>query len=204
MAEQQVLMESMLKKARKSYNREEKTKVVVKYMYYHETSKNFHQTCKRISMNSKSVMRWVKDEEKIWHGSSKGNKQVKFDRRLQYSVMEAKLYSEYKELWNKELKVKRWWFQLCMKQILNELEPRTDFYFSIRWFLGFKKRHRISMRQATNNFQKESEDKHSAVPRFHRNIHQKTAEGEQIGPLGQWTQHQVANMDLNPTAFHVL
>ena len=61
MAEQQVLVESTLKKARKSYSRE-KLKVV---RYYHENGKNLYQTCKRFSMNSKSVMRWVKDEEKI-------------------------------------------------------------------------------------------------------------------------------------------
>ena len=59
MAEQQVLVESTLKKARKSYNWEEKLKVV---KYYHENSKKLYETCKRFSMNSKWVMRRVKDE----------------------------------------------------------------------------------------------------------------------------------------------
>ena len=93
-AVQQLLVESTLKKARKSYSRKEKLKVV---KYYHDNGKNLY---KRFSMNSKSVMRWVKDEEKI-RGSSKGSKRVNFERRAQYPEMEAKLY---KELLKKGLK----------------------------------------------------------------------------------------------------
>ena len=52
-AVQQVLVESTLKKARKSYSREEKLKVV---KYYHDNGKNPYQICKRFSMNSKSVI----------------------------------------------------------------------------------------------------------------------------------------------------
>jgi hypothetical protein len=96
--------------------------------------------------------------------------------------MEAKLYMEYKDLRKKGLKVKGWWFRLRAKQILTELEPDTNFQF---WFLGFKKCHQISVRQAINTCQKEPEDKHSAVQSFHRNIHRKAAEREQVRPLGQ-------------------
>ena len=67
--------------------------------------------------------------------------------------------------------------------------------------MGFKKHHRISMRRATNTCQKEPEDKRSAVQRFHRNIRRKASEGEQIGPLDQWTPRQVANMDQTPLPF---
>ena len=130
-AVQQVLVESTSKKTRKSYSREEKLKVV---KYYHDNGKNLYQTCKRFSMNSKSVMRWVKDEEKIRGSSSKGSKRVKFDRRAQYPEMEAKLYMEYKELRKKGLKVKGWWFRLRAQQILAELEPDTNFLFSNGWF----------------------------------------------------------------------
>ena len=196
-AVQHVLVESTSKKGRKSYSREEKLKVV---KYYYDNGKNLYQTCKRFSMNSKSVMRWVKDEEKI-RGSSKGSKRVKFERRAQYPEMEAKLYMEYKELRKKGLKVKGWWFRVRAQQILTELKPDTNFQFSNGWFLGFKKRHRISMRRATNTCQKEPEDKRSAVQCFHRNIRRKASEGEQIGPLGQWTPRQVANMDQTPLPF---
>ena len=165
-AVQQVLDESTSKKGRKSYSREEKLKVI---KYYHDNGKNLYKTCKRFSMNSKSVMRWVKDEEKI-RGSNKGSKRVNFDRRAQYPEMEVKLFMEYKELRKKGLKVKGWWFRLRAKQILTELEPDTNFQFSNGWFLGFKKRHRISMRRANNTCQEEPEDKRSAVQRFHRDI----------------------------------
>ena len=66
---------------------------------------------------------------------------------------------------------------------------------------GFKKRHRISRRRATHTCQKEPEDKRSAVQHFHRNIRRKAAEGEQVGPLGQWALHQIANMDQTPLPF---
>ena len=80
-------------------------------------------------------------------------KREKFKRRAQYPEMEAKLYIEYKELRKKGLKMKGWWFRLHAQQILTELEPDTDFQFSNGWFLGFKKRHRISMRRATRKSQ---------------------------------------------------
>ena len=53
MVEQQVLVESTLKKVRKSYSREDKLKVV---KYYHENGKNLYQMCKRFSMKSKLVI----------------------------------------------------------------------------------------------------------------------------------------------------
>ena len=59
---EQVLVEAMSKKARKRYmySREEKLKVV---KYYHDNGKNLYQTCKRFSMNSKTVMLCVNDKE---------------------------------------------------------------------------------------------------------------------------------------------
>ena len=53
-------------------------------------------------LNTKSVIRWVKDEEKI-QSNGKGSKHVKFDRKAQYPEMEAKLFLEYKELRKKAL-----------------------------------------------------------------------------------------------------
>ena len=40
--------------------------------------------------------------------------------------MEAKLYIEYQALQKKALKVKGWWFRVCVKLILTELEPESD------------------------------------------------------------------------------
>ena len=64
---------------RKSYSREEKLKVV---KFYFDNEKNLYQTCKKFSLNSKNVLRWIKDEEKI-RKSGKGSKRVKFERRAE-------------------------------------------------------------------------------------------------------------------------
>ena len=87
---------------RKSYAREEKLRIVNSY---YENGKNLYQTCKTFSMNSKTVLRWIKDEEKI-RKSKKGSKRVKFVRSAQYPVLEERLHGEYKELQKKGLKVK--------------------------------------------------------------------------------------------------
>ena len=185
------------KRKRKSYGREEKLKTL---KFYRDNGRNLYKTCKRFSLNTKTVLRWIKDEEKI-RSRSKGSKRVKFERKAMYPEMEEKLYTEYKVLRAKGLKVKGWWFRTRVKEILEEIEPDANFQFSDGWFLSFKKRHKISLRRPTNTAQKEPEDKRSAVMIFHRNIRQKASEGEQVGPLGQWKLHQIANMDQTPLSF---
>ena len=60
---------------RKSYSREEKLNVT---KWYWNNGRNLYQTCKHFDMNSKTVLRWIKDERKI-QASSKGRKRVQFD-----------------------------------------------------------------------------------------------------------------------------
>ena len=182
---------TLVKKKRKSYTREEKIRVV---QFYHDNGKNLYQACKKFSLNSKTVLRWIKDEPAI-RESKKGSKRVKFIRKPQHPEMEAKLYLEYKELRKKGLKVKAWWFKLRARQLLQEEDPNNTFAFSECWFTAFKKRNRISNRRATNTCQKEPEDKRSALQRFHREIRRKAKEGDALGPLGKWTLSTVANVD---------
>ena len=73
-----------LKKTRKSYSREEKLKVG---RHYYSDGQNLYQTCRRFSLNTKTVLRWLKDEEKI-RKSKKGNKRVKFQRQVRYPEMD--------------------------------------------------------------------------------------------------------------------
>lgn len=47
---------------RRSYTREEKLKVV---QWYWINGHNLYQTCKKFELNSKTVLRWIKDERKI-------------------------------------------------------------------------------------------------------------------------------------------
>ena len=154
----------------------------------------------KFSLNSKTVLRWIKDEPAI-RESKKGSKRVKFIRKPQHPEMEAKLYLEYKELRKKGLKVKAWWFKLRARQLLQEEDPNNTFAFSESWFTAFKKRNSISNRRATNTCQREPEDKRSALQRFHREIRRKAKEGDALGPLGKWTLSTVANVDQTPLPF---
>ena len=53
-------------------------------------------------MNSKIILHWIKDEEKI-RNSRKEQVGV---RSARYPVLKERLHGEYKELWMKGLKVK--------------------------------------------------------------------------------------------------
>ena len=97
--------------------------------------------------------------------------------------------------------MKGWWFKLRAKQILEDVEPDSNFSFSDGWFKGFKKRFRISVRRATNTCQKTPQDKQSAIQGFHRSIRRIARDGEKIGPLGQWESRNIANMDQTPLPF---
>ena len=61
---------------RKSYHREEQLKVV---KFYFDNEKNLYQTCNKFSLNSKNVLRWIKDKEKI-RKSGKGSKRILFTK----------------------------------------------------------------------------------------------------------------------------
>ena len=82
---------------RRSYTREFKLEVV-KF----KQSKNLYQACKSFKLNSKTVLRWEKDKDKIKAGK-KGSKHVQHCRRADYPEMETELYKEYKELRKKGL-----------------------------------------------------------------------------------------------------
>ena len=95
MAEAQTVLSSstpVRKRKRKSYTREEKIKVVNSY---YSCGQNLYQTCKTFSMNSKTIIRWIKDEEKI-RDSKKGSKRAKFICSAENPGVEDKFYEEYK------------------------------------------------------------------------------------------------------------
>ena len=48
------------KKKRRSYTKEEKMKVIAFYKEH-----NLYKTCQKFHVNSKNVLRWKKDEDKI-------------------------------------------------------------------------------------------------------------------------------------------
>ena len=91
---------------RKSYTREFKLGVL---HFYKSSGTNFYKTAKNFSLNTKNVLRWIKDEQKL--RESKKSKTAKTFKGALYSEMEAKLYDDYKMLRRKVLKVKSRWFQ---------------------------------------------------------------------------------------------
>ena len=162
-----------LKRSRRSYTREEKIRVV---SWYKENDSNLYKTCKKFTLNTKTVMRWIKDEEKI-KKSKKGTKRVMFIRSAQFPLMEEQLHAEFRQL---RIKIKGWWFKNRAKQIFNEQYPGQNFSFLDGWFAGFKKRYKISLRRATNSCQKPPESKKEAIRHFHHLIREISLEGEQV------------------------
>ena len=183
------------KAKRKSYTREFKLKVVT---FYREN--NLYQTSKFFSLNTKTVLRWAQDEQKI-EKAKQGSKHVEHNRRAMYPEVEAELYREYRQLRKHGLKVKGYWFKVRAKQLLAEKIPEASFLFSDDWFDAFKQCHRISLRRATNVSQKPADDKRGAIQGFHLTIREVAREGEIKGPLGQFQLHQVANMGQTPLPF---
>ena len=92
MASQLTISGEPVKLKRKSYSREYKLEVV---KFYREN--NLYQTSKKYSLNTKTVLRWVKDEHKL-KKARKGSKHLQHHRRAAHPEVEEKLYSEYKEM----------------------------------------------------------------------------------------------------------
>ena len=164
---------------RKSYTRETKLKVVE---YYRAHESNLYKTSKTFQLNTKTVLRWMKDA-KIRDGTEKGSKHTKHDRPAKYPDVEEKLRTEYRELRKKGLKVKGWWFPTRAKQIVEELHPDKTFVFSNTWFAGFKTCSHISLRRSTNTCQRQPADKKSAIQGFHQAIRREARNGESVGQL---------------------
>ena len=106
-------MAECLKKTRKSYTREQKLDVI---RWYSLNGENLYRTCQQFSLNSKTVLRWIKDHTAIYY-SKKGRKRVKFRRSAEHPDVEEILYKEYKELRRRGLKVKGWWFKTRGEQL---------------------------------------------------------------------------------------
>ena len=81
------------KAKRKSYTREFKLTVI-----NHYCENNLYQTSKRFSLNTKTILRWVADEEKL----KKGSKCTITVRKAAFPEMEAALYQDGISLFESE------------------------------------------------------------------------------------------------------
>ena len=76
------------KRTRKSYTREQKLDVL--RWHFSLNGQNLYHTCQQFSLNTKTVLWWVKDEVKDWnmiYNSKKGRKRVQFQRAAEHPDM---------------------------------------------------------------------------------------------------------------------
>ena len=155
-------------------------------------------------LNTKTVLQWVRDEKAI-RKAKKGSQHSDHKRPAVYPEMEERLYHEYKELRKKGLKVKRYWFKVHGRQLLEEANPDESFKFSDGWFARFKEHHQISFRCKTNKAQKQADDELTAIRMFHHSICKVTKSTEDGATtneaVGKFLLCQIANVDKNPLSF---
>ena len=166
--------------------------------FYHEN--NLHQTAKQFSLNTKTIGRWVADEDQI-KKSRKASTRVTHTRKCQFPDLEEELYRDYKKLQRQGLKVKGFWFRARAKQLLQQMHPDATFQFSESWFDRFKNRHRISLRRPTNVAQKPAEGKRGAIQQFHHTIRRVADEERPTRPVGHFSLQQIANVGQTPLPF---
>ena len=107
---------------RKSYVREFKLVVVSHYC-----ENKLYQTSKRFSLNTKTILRRVADEEKL-KKTKKVTKHMIITRKAAYPEMEAEIYREYESLCKRGLKVKGFWIKTRSKQLLEQMDRKHRFF----------------------------------------------------------------------------
>ena len=95
---------------------------------------------------------------------------VKRYTKEKYPLMKEKLHKEFLELRKKGTGVKRSWFTLPGRQILNDLYREKEFKFSDHWFGQFSKRKGVSLRKKTHKNQKDPADLRFLIQQFHAKL----------------------------------
>ena len=133
---------------RKTYTVEKKLEIIE----FFKQCQNQYKTCKKFGLNTKTLKRFVKSEDKI-RGSELEPKQENRGRAPFFPLMEAQLFEEFVTLSRQEHTVKHWWswFRSRSKEICAKLYPENDFTFSQSWFRGFKRRYKLPSGSMTRN-----------------------------------------------------
>ena len=183
---------------RRAYSRERKLQIL---KFYYENGCNKYKTCQNFGICKGSLIQWIRHESEIQEGK-KGSKRIAGGgRRAFWPDVEEKLVEEFRELRQKGLKVKQYWFRTRAHQLMSELHPGDDFRFSQGWFDRFKARNNI-YRRATNVAQQKPAD-HEKIRNFHLGIRQVAASKEaEAGQLGKFSLSTIANVDQTPLPFN--
>lgn len=129
---------------RKSYSREFKLEVVCFYQ-----SSNLLRTTKHFELNSKTVLRWVKQEKTLILSRCK-SKRVSGSRKAMWPKLEDRLAKEIEVQRQKGLRVKKWWVISRAKKLKQEMDPSHPLTFSGGWFANFINRNGLSYRETTS------------------------------------------------------
>ena len=184
------------KDKRKSYSRERKLEAI---QLYHECG-NKYKTAKTFGVQPSTLRGWLQNEAKI-QASSRGRRKVGSGRKAFWPDMESELHRQYRELREKGLKVKAWWFEAKSKELMKDMHPDLEFKFSDGWFTAFKKRNKISYRSTTNVSQKAPIDLEDKIREFHQHIRRLAKRGEAKGEIGQYELRDIGNVDQTPLPF---
>ena len=112
-----------------------------------------------------------------------------------YPLFEKKLFEEFSERRAQGKIVKKWWFISRAKKLLNELHPDiTNFKFSDRWFAGFCRQNKLSLRRKIRVSQKSPLHLKDSIEKFHAKLLRERKRGT-------YKLCDIANMDQTPLPF---
>lgn len=195
MAEAQVqACDVSVRASRRSFTREFKLSVV---QWFHSHGKNILRTSSNFKVDRKQVRQWIKNEEQI--RKQKGTSKSVRGRKALYPLLEKRLIEEFSERRALGKIVKKWWFISRAKTLIKELYPNADneattFKFSDRWFSGFCRRNKLSLRRKTHTSQKSPAHLKDSITKFHSKLLRERKRGSY--KLGD-----IANMDQTPLPF---
>ena len=107
----------------------------------------------------------LKDEENI-RSLKRSNKAYQYGK-AKFPVMENELYTKFLDMQKKGKHVKIWWFNSKTRDLVKEKYPGKHPPLDHRWFQGFRRRYKISLRRQTHATQKSSAALHTAIEKFH-------------------------------------
>ena len=110
-------------------------------------------------------------------------------RKARFPEAEKQLHGEFLKMRSEGKAVKRWWFSAQARQLIAE-----EFKFSDRWFNGFCRRYRISLRRETLTTQKSPAELKKSIEMFHGKLPRERRRGT-------FSLANIANMDQTPLPF---
>ena len=163
------------------------------------------------------LRKWVRKEEEYRNQWKQGQRRCSKGRQAQLPDLELALIDKFTTIRKKGYKVKRAWFVVHARKLLDEMykdDPLvSNFKFSKGWFLRFKKRHNISYRTPTNKAQEVPEHHITAIQDFHLLLRKigvsslplyPMPPGPELPILGVFRLCDIANIDQTPCAFDFL